>query len=183
MNTDSGLPKKRRRGTLILVAILFLGLGAAATAAVIWYQNRLLDPVVLTAPEKEEIHERIYQPGKKSFTLTERELNGLLHDHTNLGQDVRLELVTDALHARIRTILPPDFPILGGHTLRARARFLVSEKGLILDDFTAYGISLPNAWLGDLKGKALLPSLTGGLPAGIQSLQIQDGRIDVSLEE
>ena len=180
-------PKNPPRSLLrpFILCCLLLGLiGIAAGGTLWWWNNPEHEPVVLNTQEKSEIEERIYEPGAKSFTLTEREVNGLLNANTGLGKDVRIELVNEAVHARVRTELDPDFPVLGGRTVNARARFKISDaEGIVLDDVTVFGISLPNAWLGELKGKNLLDTLTGKLPRGIKTISITTGKLNVTLEE
>ncbi len=96
--------------------------------------------------------EPVYEKGGKEIVLTERELNGLLNENTSLGKSLSFQLGTDVVLARVETVLDPDLPLLGGKTLKARARFYVSQSAgkpsFVIDDITIWGISLPNAWLG-----------------------------------
>ncbi len=196
MTEASIIPRKRTLKPVIIAMIAFLALGLSAGAAMLWWQKRNIEPIVLNEQEKVIVEKKIkpaeYQPGEKTIILTERELNGLLHMHTQLGDKVKLELAKDAIHARVRTQLDPDVPILGGKTLKAKARFLVSteqkDPEIILDDLTLYGISLPNAWLGELKGKNLLETLAGdpektAFGRGIEEISIESGEIRIQLAE
>jgi hypothetical protein len=95
------------------------------------------------------------------------------------------------VHARIETDLDPDLPVVGGKHLKAKARFIVkTESGapsLILDDLTVWGISLPNDWLGQLKGKDLLSQVLGGgksgQVAGIEEMSVEPGQLTIRLKE
>ena len=69
-----------------------------------------------------------YEKGTKEIILTERELNGLLNEHTTMGGQLKFELATDAIHARIETDLDPDLPVVGGKHLKAKARFRSSRR-------------------------------------------------------
>jgi hypothetical protein len=130
---------------------------------------------------------RTYTPGSKALTLTERELNGLLNLNTELGNAVRLELERDAINAYLTVPIPKDFPIGGGKTFRARGRFRVSlDSGksayAVLEDVTVFGLSLPKAWLGGLKGENLIGQAIGerdGSPVlrGIKSLRVEPGAL------
>jgi hypothetical protein len=185
-------------GILLLIAIL---LGIAW-----WWWNRPIQPVVLTPPEKQVVEQKLeairepelpaapvpaeepeYQKGTREIILTERELNGLLNDNTGLGKSVSFQLATDAVHARIETDLDPNLPIVGGKKLKARARFLIKETegkpSLVLDDLTVWGISLPNDWLGGLKGQNLLEKSIGGPLAGVEDFKIERGRLLIRLKE
>ena len=131
--------------------------------------------------------DRHYEPGGKVFRLTERELNGLLNANTDLGQTVRLELGRDAINAYVVAPIPEDFPIMGGKVFRARGRFRVSLTNgasayAILEDVTVFGLSLPKAWLGGIKGENLLGDAMGtrnGSPIlnGVKSLRVEPGAL------
>ncbi len=207
MNAPAPLPPKRlSTGLKILIAIaavvlLFGGLW--------WWTNRPIQPVQLTAQEQTVVEakieaiqaakpataaspaEPVYERGKKEIVLTERELNGLLNANTALGKTLSFQLGTDTVLARIETDLDPDLPLLGGKRLKARARFIVSESpglpALIIDDLTIWGISLPNEWLGGLKGRNLLSEMLGTGPQGkfpgVESFAVTPGKMTIKLAE
>lgn len=203
------LPPKKKGSCLIigLVAVLIIGLAAGATW---WWHNRPIEPVTLSAAEVQVVEEKLgrlqpesppaaattredptYEPGVREIILTERELNGLPHHNTSLGEKLRFELVPDAVHARIETDLAPDLPLVGGTKLKARARFFVThdENGghFVINDVTIWGVSLPNDWLGGLKGRDLIGEAMGGGQgsglAGVKSMQVESGPIRIELKE
>jgi hypothetical protein len=177
---------------LAITAILILALGGLW-----WWHNRPIRPVVLTSEEKAVVEakvealqkpaEPVYEKGSKDIILTERELNGLLNQNSNLGETLRFELVTNAIHARLETDLDPDLPIFGGKRLKARARFLVGgapgKSALVLDDLTVWGISLPNDWLCGLKGQDLLGEALGGGIGGVEEFKVERGRLFIRLKD
>ncbi|MEX1115066.1 MAG: hypothetical protein WEB53_07440 [Akkermansiaceae bacterium] len=178
---------------LIGLAVIGLIFGACW-----WWYNRPIQPVTLSTEEKAAVEAKVeaiqqptgatYEKGSKEIILTERELNGLLNENTTLGQSVKFELATNAVHARIETDLAADLPIIGGKRLKARARFLVSEvpgqASFVLDDLTVWGVSLPNEWLAGLKGRDLLgEALGGGKIAGVEEFKIEPGRLTIRLAE
>ena len=131
--------------------------------------------------------DRPYERGAKVLRLTERELNGLLNLNTDLGQTVRLELGRDAINAYLVAPIPEDFPIMGGKVFRARGRFRVALTNgaaayAILEDVTVFGLSLPKAWLGGIKGENLLGDAVGkrnGSPIlkAVKSLRVEPGAL------
>ena len=131
--------------------------------------------------------DRHYEPGAKVLRLTERELNGLLNANTDLGQTVRLELERDAINAYVTAPIPEDVPVLGGKIFRARGRFRIALTNsaaayAILEDVTVFGLSLPKAWLGGIKGENLLGDAVGtrhGSPIlkGVKSLRVEPGAL------
>lgn len=146
-----------------------------------------------TGPEIDDRNLRIYVPGSKVLKLTEREVNGLLNSNTDLGRSVRLEFAQDAINAYLAVRIPDDFPIGGGKMFRARGRFRVSlgnggEPYAILDDVTVFGLSLPKAWLGGIKGENLLGQAMGehnqwkGIK-GVKSLRVEPGALVLEVED
>lgn len=190
--------------TLLLVVI-------AVFAILLWWSQRPIKPTVLTEAEKttveqklqfigstpQEISEsepdRVYVPGSNVVKFTEREINGLLNDNTDLGQTVRFEFGRDAVNAYVVAPIPDDVPLFGGKMFRARGRFKLSVSSndapvAMLEDVTVYGVSMPKAWLGGLKGENLLSEAMGerdGKPLiqGVKSLRIQPGALVIELEE
>jgi hypothetical protein len=132
-------------------------------------------------------------PGEKVLRLTEREVNGLLNANTDLGKTVRLEFGNDAINAYLAVPIPADFPIGGGKMFRARGRFRVSLGNggapfAVLEDVTVFGLSLPKAWLGGLKGENLISQAVGqrnGAPVfrGVKSLRGEPGALVLEVED
>lgn len=199
---------------LLLVAIL-------SAVITIWWLNRPIKPVVLSEKEKQIVEaklnyleatptgklqsrppsddrpptelDRIYLPGSKELRITEREINGLLNENTDLGKSVRLEFGRDAINAYVATPIPDDVPVMGGKMFRARGRFRLSignggEPYAILEDVTIFGLSLPKDWLGGIKGENLIKDSlrsSNGAPAlhGIKSLRVEPGAIVIKVED
>lgn len=190
---------KRKPSYLVIWTILLVLLAATAAGAYFWY-NRPIKPVELSAKESQVLTEKIdrmestsgepkYQPGTKQIIITERELNGLLAQNTDLGEKLTFILATNEIDARIETDLDENLPVFGGKKLKAKARFLLKttegRPTLILDDLTVWGASLPNDWLGGMKGKDLLAEIFGGSGGlrGIEELRIERGQLVIRLAE
>ena len=217
-------PVPKRRPWLLYGCGMLLGLlllVCATVAITVWYLQRPIKPVVLSAAEKGAVDKKLeplsrttgdgfraptpegevtkvevdrpYVPGSKVLRLTERELNGLLNANTDLGKTVRLELGRDAINAYVATPIPEDVPVVGGKMFRARARFRMSvTKGVapyaVLEDVTVFGLSLPKAWLGGLKGENLLAKAVGernGAPVlrGVKSLRVEPGALVLEVDD
>lgn len=215
-STSKPAPNRRRWllfGCGFLLAVMLVI--CATVVITIWYIQRPIQPVVLSVAEKAEVEtklerlsgsstngspariaagavarpelDRPYVPGGKVLRLTERELNGLLNENTDLGKTVRLELGRDAINAYITAPIPEDVPIMGGKTFRARGRFRISLTNgaapvAVLEDVTVFGLSLPKAWLGGIKGENLLGDAMGernGMPVlqGVKSLHVEPGAL------
>lgn len=193
----SANPAPAQRVSVLAKVLIVLAVIALVLGGLWWWHNRPIRPVVLSAKEKAVVEakveaiqkpaEPVYEKGSKDIILTERELNGLLNQNTKLGESLKFELVTNAIHARIETDLDPDLPIFGGKRLKARARFLVGgapeKPALVLDDLTVWGISLPNDWLGGLKGQDLLGQALGGGIRGVEEFKVESGQLTIRLAD
>lgn len=89
--------------------------------------------------------------------------------------------------------LDPDFPILGGKTLRVSAGLEIridAQKPVIkLKGVSLWGVPLPNAWLGGIKNVNLVNELGGNqgfwdaFAAGVKTVHIQEGNLFIELKE
>jgi hypothetical protein len=202
-------PSVPRRKSCLIPALVGVVTVLLVSIGLYFWFNRPIKPVQLSAEEKQVVQQKVealqqvespapsapaeptYEKGKREIILTEKELNGLLNEHTTLGDQLKFELATDAVHARLETDLDPDMPVVGGKRLKARARFIVkTEAGapsLILDDLTVWGVSVPNDWVAQLKGKDLLGEVLGGgkggKVAGIEEMSVEPGQLKIKLKE
>lgn len=217
-------PVRKKRHWLLytFVTLCTLVLMVVATVALtVWWLQRPIKPVVLSAAEKAAVEAKVeyltggthsnatfaataatgataiadpqYQPGEKVLTLTDRELNGLLNANTEFGDNVRLEFGRDAINAYFAVPVPQDSPIAAGRMIRARGRFSLSLSNgavprAVLEDVTVFGLSLPKAWLGGLKGENLLSNAMGkedgtDLFPGIKNLRIVPGALVIEVRD
>ncbi|MGJ8634207.1 MAG: hypothetical protein ACSHX7_09835 [Luteolibacter sp.] len=188
---------ERKSGvSCFLVGLILLVVVALVAGGMWWWFNRPIKPVELSQNEKvvleekvESLDEPVYEKGAKEIVFTERELNGLLNQNTNMGEKLKFSLGTGEVHARLETDMDEDLPIVGGKKLKAKARFIIGDMdgrpSLILEDLTVWGASMPNDWLGGLKGKDLLKEIFGDVPAlkGIEELRIENGQVVIRLAE
>ena len=189
----------KKSSCLPVAIVLILLLVAGVAGAYFWY-NRPIKPVELSKQEVATVEAKIgdleadpgepeYVPGSKEIILTERELNGLINQNTQLGGKLKLILGTDEIHARIEKDMEEGLPVVGGKKLKAKARFLVKSfdgrPTIVLDDLTVWGASLPNDWLAGMKGKDLLKEIFPNADAlrGIEELRIERGRLVIRLAE
>jgi hypothetical protein len=156
-------------------------------------ETKVAPPVAPAGSELSQGQDRPYAPGSKVLKITEREINGLLNANTDLGNSVRLEFATDAVNAYVVVPIPKDVPMVGGKMFRARGRFDLSLGNggtpyAILEDVTVFGLSLPKAWLGGIKGQNLIGQAVGnrgGSPVlkGIKSLRVEPGALVLEVED
>ena len=129
----------------------------------------------------------------REVTFTEREINALLARNTDLAQKLAIDLSENLASARLLVPLDPDMPFFGGKTLRASAglelRYADGKPVVMLKGVSLWGVPVPNAWLGGIKNIDLVGEF-GGKPgfwqtvaAGVENVEVADGRITVRLKE
>ena len=201
VQTPSSWKKK-----LMIVGCVVLGItGVSAASAAWWYQYNFnasaFKPVQLSLAEKQEVEQKMAalveqaEPTDpaKTIVLNEREINGYL-EQQGYGESIKININKDGLGATILAPVADDVPMFGGRTLRLKVAFntqLDDNKkfALSLADVSVGGISLPNAWLGNVKGLNLLDNaqhdqgFVKAFAAGIKSLQMKSGEMRLVLND
>jgi hypothetical protein len=129
----------------------------------------------------------------REITFTERELNAMVAKNTDLAETLAIDLAENMISVKLLIPLDPDFPMLGGKTLKVKAgaelayrqgRPVVKLKGVSL-----MGVPMPNAWLGGIKNMDLVQEF--GMEEGfwktfadgIESISVADGFLKIKLSE
>ena len=130
---------------------------------------------------------------KREVSFSERELNALLAKNSDLAGKLAFDLSENLASAKLLFPIDPDFPILGGKTLKAAAGLELAYQEerpiVILKGVSIWGVPVPNAWLGGLKNVDLVKEFGGhegfwkSFAAGIDNIQVQDGSLVVKLKE
>jgi hypothetical protein len=137
--------------------------------------------------------ERYTEDGaKREIRFTERELNGLLAKNTQLADKLAIDLSDDLASAKLLLPLDPQFPVLGGKTLKVTAGLELRYSGttpvVILRGVSIWGVPLPNAWMGGLKNIDLVKEFGAEsafwrtFSAGVETIGIEDGRLTLKLK-
>ena len=200
-------------GIVLFTILATIGIGYWWLSHYVFPEN--FQPVTLNANEQDSLNNKLNtlgintrggEPGdplqpepyseegaSREVRFSERELNGMLANNTDLAQRLAVDLSDDLLSALLLVPLEEGFPVLGGRTLRVNAgvelsfangRPLVKLRGVSL-----MGVPIPNAWLGNLKNVDLVnefgtnPGLWQSFAAGVDYIQVEDGRLLVRLKE
>jgi hypothetical protein len=130
---------------------------------------------------------------KREIRLTEKELNGLIANNPEVAQRVAIDLSDNLVSVKLVIPVDEEIPVLGGKTLRLnvgiilgyrKERPVVALKGVSLG-----GITIPNAWLGNLKNRNLVKEFgaEGGFwklfSDGVADLKVKEGHILIKLKE
>ena len=127
----------------------------------------------------------------REVVFSEREINALIANNTDLASKLAIDLADNLVSARVLFDADPDMPIVGGKTVRITAGMTLSyEEGqpvAIIRGVKIMGVPVPEAWLGGLKNVDLIEQFgeAGGFwqafAEGIDQLEVRDGRLAVTL--
>ncbi len=205
-------PSSWKKKLLIICAIV-LGVAGLSVAATAWWVKRniyasALNPVQLSEKEQvafdqkvqvikaeadEKTSEQQAAAAKRTLTITEKEINSYLAKQ-GVGESFKVSLGDGDASVTVLAPVDKDVPVIGGTTVRVRVALnarmdVVHNCSLSFTDVSLGGISVPNAWLGGMKGVNLLASNVESDPlarkfiAGIREFEIKDGAIRVLLNE
>ncbi len=220
--TTETVAKENKLGCLPILGIVLVTMLVTA-GATIWLINSQLfaksfEPVQLTSEEQEVLTTKLEQiglgddepataaaaddtapepysedPEKRRIRLTERELNALLAEGTDLAERLVIDLADDVASAKLLIDLDPDFPFLGGKTLKVSAgaelAYTNSRPTVVLKGVSVWGVPIPNAWLGGLKNVDLVREFGGqdgfwsAFADGIKDIRVEEGHLLIQLNE
>jgi len=129
----------------------------------------------------------------RQITLSERELNGLLSANTDLAERLVIDLSENLASGKLLIPLDPDFPIMGGKTLKITAGMELAYRGdkpvVVLRGVSVMGVPLPAAWLGNMKNVDLVrefgadPGFWKSFAEGVENVRVSEGKLVVQLRE
>jgi len=162
----------------------FEGFGAATAADL----NKAGDDP--DAPLEPELYSE--QGSDRNITFTEREVNGLLANNTDLARKLAIDLSEDLVSAKLLVPVDEDFPIFGGQVLKVRAGMELAHRDgkpiVVLRGISIMGVPLPNAWLGGIKNIDLVreygdEGFWKAFDAGVEEVSVEEGRLRIVLKE
>ena len=208
---------------VLLIVLLTIGLTAGATYWLVrtYIYAKDFTPVTLKADEEQTLNSKLRQLGytpaeskepsefdstgrlrpekyselgaSREVKFSERELNGLLASNTDMARKLAIDLSDKLISAKLLVPVDPDFPILGGKTLRVNAgvemAYQNSKPIVILKGVSIMGVPVPNAWLGGLKNIDLISEFGDqqgfwkAFAEGVDNIRVDDGQLIVKLKE
>jgi hypothetical protein len=129
----------------------------------------------------------------RNINFTERELNAMVAKNTDLAEKLAIDLAENMVSVKLLIPLDPDFPVLGGKTLKVKAgaelayregRPVIKLKGVSL-----MGVPMPNAWLGGIKNIDLIREFGTDegfwktFADGVDSISVVEGFLKIQLKE
>jgi len=140
------------------------------------------------------IPERYSEEGaSRVIELSERELNSMLANNSDLSKRLAIDLSDNLASAKLLVPFDPDFPVLGGKTLRFNAGLELDYRNerpvVILRGVSIMGVPVPNAWMNNLKNVDLVNEFGGGpgfwqnFAEGVEIIEIKNGELRIELKE
>ena len=203
---------------LVITVIVTIAITAGGIWAFTYLYPRKFRPVELSAKEQVVLDQKLERLGgigtapaqdsgqeplqperyteddaKRSISLTERELNALLANNTDLASRLAIDLSDDLASAKLLIPMDPDFPVLGGRIIRVNAGLELAYRDagpvVVLKGVSVMGVPIPNAWLGNLKNVDLVREFGGqrgfwqAFADGVEYIQVAEGELQIRLKE
>lgn len=130
---------------------------------------------------------------KREITLSEKEVNALLANNTDLARKLAIDLSDNLISAKLLVPVDQDFPFMGGRILKVRAGVEMSYRQqkpvVILKGVSIMGVPLPNAWMGGIKNIDLVSEFGDqqgfwqAFADGVDDIVVENGRLKIKLKE
>lgn len=223
LNDFDESPPTKKRGCMrtlgIMLATILISIIASVLVVNYYLFPKKLDPVELSQREESSLNKKLKQFGlptlasddattatstiepeayteegaSRDIQFSEKELNAILAKNTDLADKVAIDLADNLASAKVIIPLDPDFPILGGKTLKVNAGTELSYANgrptVILKGVKVWGVPIPNAWLGNLKNVDLVKEFGGNegfwksFADGIDNISVTEGQLNIKLKE
>jgi hypothetical protein len=212
-------PKRSSGNRKLIIAVCVTALITLAGVWVVltYIYPRAFNPVELSAREQQVLDGKLDELGvggiaqgspgaaplepepyredasRREISFTEKELNGLLANNTNLAERLAIDLSDNLASAKLLIPMEEGFPVVGGKTIRIDAglelAFTNNRPVVALRGISVMGVPIPNAWLGNLKNVDLVqefgadPGFWNAFAEGVESLELVDGELRIKLKE
>ena len=200
---------------LIVLATIVVTVGITYWVLATWVFVKEFKPVQLNAREEQVLNSKLRAIGyqvdeldaqgnlkpepysevgaRREVSFSERELNAMLARNTDLAHKLAIDLSDELVSAKLLIPLEPDFPLLGGKTLRVNAgvemAYRESRPIVILKGVSVMGVPIPNAWLGNLKNVDLVNEFGAdrgfwkSFSEGVDNIRVEEGQMKIKLRE
>jgi hypothetical protein len=129
----------------------------------------------------------------RHITFSQRELNALLAQNTDLAEKLSIHLSNNLASAKLIIPLDPNLPLLGGKTLKLSAglelRYEDAKPVVMLRGISLWGAPIPNSWIGGIKNVDLVKEFGGesgfwkAFSEGVEFIRVEDGWLSVQLKK
>jgi len=198
----------------IIVITMAVTLAVGYWAVTTWLFPTEFKPVVLNQEQQQTLDQKLSLLGvtarsdgnetiepeaysevgaSREVEFSERELNALLAKNTELANKLAIDLSDNLVSARLLVDVDPDFPVLGGKTIKVTGgmelRLVDGKPSAVLRGISVWGVPLPNAWIGNIKNVDLVQEFGEAegfwqvFNEGVKKIEVRDGRLLIQLKE
>ena len=132
-------------------------------------------------------------PARREIRISQKELNALIAKDEKAARQIAINLSDDMISLKLIIPVDKDIPLLGGKTLRLSCgvtlRHEAGKPVVALRGVSIGGISIPNAWMGNLKNVDLVHEFNGQhgfwgtLSKGVEDIKVSNGSLRIKLRE
>lgn len=129
----------------------------------------------------------------RQISFNQRELNAMIAKNTDLADKLAVDLAENMVSVKLLVPLDPDFPMLGGKTLRVNAgaelAYREARPVVVLKGVSIMGVPMPGAWLGGLKNIDLVKEFGTDegfwktFSDGVETISVAEGFLTIRLKE
>ena len=130
---------------------------------------------------------------ERTISFTQRELNAMIAKNTDLAEKLAIDLSENLVSARLLVPVDPDFPVLGGKTIRVHVGLVLAYENnqpvVALKGVKLMGVPIPNAWLGGIKNIDLVREFGADegfwktFSDGVESMKVEKGQLRIQFKE
>ncbi len=128
----------------------------------------------------------------REIFFSEREVNAMIAHNTDMANNLVIDLSDNLASAKLLIRTDPDLPLFGDKIVRVNMGLeLAFEQGkpiVKLRGISAWGVPLPNSWLGGIKNIDLVQEFGDnngfwqGFAEGIDYINVSEGKLLVKLK-
>jgi hypothetical protein len=172
-----------------------ISLSASETARLEYKIEQLPFSYSTSSSKKQPLQPKPYSEKglSRNVEFSEREINALIAQNRDLAENLVIDFSDNLISAELLVPLDPDFPILGGKTLRVSSGVEFSYQNgrprVVLQGISVWGVPMPDAWMGNLKQVDLIKEF-GGKPgfwkqfaAGVENIEVSEGELKLQLKK
>ena len=126
----------------------------------------------------------------REISFTEKELNGLLSNNTDLASKLAIDLSDNLMSVKLLLPMDKEMPVIGGKTLKVTAGIELLYRDnrpvVVVKGISVWGVPVPQAYLGNIKNIDIIKEFGDAgfwksFADGMDDLRVEEGSIVIKL--